>query len=174
MKKISARLCLAAIALSLFSACATFASFNPQYVKDFRKELNSGYACFESLELSIGYGDDLLVECRVDEDTGFSQADDIYGKLISLLSSEELINDYLSAIDYACGYAPPEEPYESVEATPEIIVDFYIGDEHYGVGLLLYAQETVDSHDYEHTAYVYYGFPGWPEDKTNLGSITKR
>ncbi len=162
MKRTCALLCIAAIIISLFSGCATFDKFNPDYVRELRTHLKAEYSHFKSLDMKIGYGETLVVTCRVDEAAPADEAEEIYWAVADILCSRELVEDFLAAIDAPYGYDAPETAHESVDFIPKYSLDFYRGEERDHTELEFTSRETVFSYGYEHLAYVYRGFPGWP------------
>lgn len=166
MEKKLINVCLLLAILVLMNSCATYDSFDPPYIKSFRKEMKKDYDCFECLSLEIDNGNRLIVECHTsDSINGVSRRAEAWGihdQLVILLSSEELIDDYLNVIEAGYTFSAPTVPVESVNPGPEIILSFYVGNQRHTTSVPFAVAEHSEENGYSHTVYVYYGFPGWP------------
>ncbi len=143
-----------AITLCLnLAACATFQPFNHSYVRKFRRELMNSYSCIDEFGMKIGYGDSLVVECRLQEDTEYELANEIYQCVTAFICTDEIVDDYFDAIDEIWG---------------QIKLSFGVGTDpqqkHFNYTHSIY--KGIENEEYN--ADFYSDFGGWPEEYSEL------
>ncbi len=155
--------------LSDLAACATFQPFNHSYVRKFRRELMNSYSCIDEFEIKIGYGGSLVVDCKLQEDTEYELASEIYQLVTEFVCTQEVVDDYLDVIGANFDYEHNGEPIVmAVGMRGQIKLGFCIGtdprEKHFFYDLEFY--ESIEGEEYP--VDIYSGFPGWPEEYSAL------